>query len=188
MDIVQHIFALLQFGFNRIIVFFIGVLILCIGCISHPVIDTTKPDSDETRDSTSNSLKTLQKENSVRTCVIEHAKEKLGIRYQNGGSDHRGFDCSGLVFNVYQSCGIRIDRKSQDQYRYGRKIDANEALPGDLVFFKIWNHKISHVGIYLGDNQFIHAPSSGGYVSVSRLDTVYWRSRIIGFATYLDDS
>ncbi|MFW5769935.1 MAG: C40 family peptidase [Spirochaetota bacterium] len=122
---------------------------------------------------------------SVRNGIIETAKSYLGTEYHYGGLGTKGFDCSGFVHHVYLKHGIPIPRMSHNQYRKGRKITLDNARPADLVFFTIRGNRISHVGIYLGNNEFIHAPSRGKEVQVTSLDNSYWKKRFRGAATYI---
>lgn len=104
----------------------------------------------------------------------------VGTRYRYGGADPReGFDCSGLVYYTYTSNGQAVPRTSQDQFNAASKISLAEAAEGDLVFFQD-QEKLSHVGIYLGDGRFVHAPSSGGVVSVANIDAPYYQRHLVG--------
>jgi cell wall-associated NlpC family hydrolase len=109
----------------------------------------------------------------------------IGVPYRYGGADpRRGFDCSGLVFYTYTSNGIAVPRTSQEQFKAARKIALTKARQGDLVFFQD-QEKLSHVGIYLGDGLFVHAPSSGNTVSVASLDTPYYQRQLVGVGRLL---
>lgn len=103
-----------------------------------------------------------------------------GVPYVNGGTDPSGFDCSGLVQYVYGRYGVSLPREVRDQYRVGEKVDRDELEPGDLVFFSTVARGASHVGIALGGDQFVHAPSSNGVVRVERLSASYWSRRYVG--------
>jgi len=106
------------------------------------------------------------------------AQQMVGIPYHYGGNDPRGFDCSGLVFYAYREAGVLVARTSREQLRASQPLDVDQALPGDLVFFRT-SKKAWHVGIYLGDQRFVHAPSTGRAVSIERLDDQYYlRHRI----------
>jgi murein DD-endopeptidase len=106
------------------------------------------------------------------------AQRMVGIPYHYGGTDPRGFDCSGLVFYAYREAGVPVARTSQEQRRDSQPIDADQALPGDLVFFRT-SKKAWHVGIYLGSQHFIHAPTTGRAVAIESLDDEYYlRHRI----------
>ena len=110
------------------------------------------------------------------------AQSLIGIRYQWGGSSPQaGFDCSGLVYYTMKRHGIKTPRSSRHQAMRARKIDRSAVTPGDLYFFEIEKNKgISHVGIVLNakEGKFIHAPKSGGHVSVASLQNPYWRQRL----------
>lgn len=106
----------------------------------------------------------------------------LGIRYQFGGNTPEGgLDCSGLVRHIFkQAWDTNLPRTSEEISRVGQKIEANELRPGDLVFYNTLKRGFSHVGIYLGDNRFIHSPSSGGHVRIESMDVAYWKKRFNG--------
>ena len=114
--------------------------------------------------------------------VVRHALGYVGIPYRYGGiSAATGFDCSGLVWRVYrQATGIRLPRDTYGISRAGVAIASRELRPGDLVFFNTMRRPYSHVGIYLGGDRFVHAPSSGGVVSISHLSNRYWRQHFNG--------
>ncbi|WP_416172266.1 C40 family peptidase [Actimicrobium sp. CCC2.4] len=106
----------------------------------------------------------------------------IGIRYRMGGNTaESGLDCSGLVRLVFQEAwGETLPRTSEEISRVGEKVDSHDMQPGDLVFYNTLRRGFSHVGIYLGDNKFIHSPSSGGQVRVESMDLGYWKSRFNG--------
>lgn len=113
--------------------------------------------------------------------IVECAKKYLGIPYVYGGSSTSGFDCSGLVQYVTRECGYSIARTASKQYNYGTYVEKEDLQPGDLVFFaNTYTSGISHVGIYAGDGQFIHAPSTGDVVKFSSLNTEYYTSHYYG--------
>jgi cell wall-associated NlpC family hydrolase len=103
-----------------------------------------------------------------------------GAPYRNGGGDPAGFDCSGFVQYVYEQHGVAMPRQVREQYRVGQNIDRDRLEPGDLVFFSTVAPGASHVGIVIGGDQFIHAPSERGVVRVESLSQQYWASRFIG--------
>ena len=94
--------------------------------------------------------------------------------YRNGGSDPAGFDCSGLVWYVFAQHGLRVPRTVGEQYRAGSPIDRGSVRAGDLVFFDTKGAGATHVGISIGGDEFVHAPSSTGEVRVERLRATYW--------------
>ena len=119
-----------------------------------------------------------------REDIIETAKNYLGTDYKSNGSSPAGFDCSGFTMFVFKKNGLSIPRNALSQYYAGRKTTLKYAKPGDLVFFMVNGNSISHVGIFLGDNDFIHAPSSGKSVSYASISAPYWKRRYAGAATY----
>jgi hypothetical protein len=122
----------------------------------------------------------------LRESVLEVAYSLEGSPYRRGGSSPSGFDCSGYVSYVMAKHGIVLPRSTDAMFRAVDKIESDELAPGDLVFFTTYKTGPSHVGIYVGDNTFIHAPSSGKTVSYDRLDDAgYWQSRFIGAARVL---
>ena len=106
----------------------------------------------------------------------------IGVDYKFGGtSPERGLDCSGLVRYVFQQVtGVMLPRTSQEISRLGAKIPVAELMPGDLVFFNTRRLQFSHVGIYLGEDRFIHAPRQGGEVEIVTLSKGYWQKRFDG--------
>ncbi len=114
--------------------------------------------------------------------LVIHALALIGVNYKyGGGSPDGGFDCSGLVSHVFQEViGLTLPRDSQAMSRVGDKIDKTELQPGDLVFFNTRRRPFSHVGIYIGEERFVHAPSRGRDVEVSNLHSRYWNMRYNG--------
>jgi len=112
--------------------------------------------------------------------VLAQALAQLGTPYRWGGSaPSTGFDCSGLVKYVFQTAlGIELPRVSREQARGGQPVDRNALTPGDLVFFSRRGKTINHVGIYLGDGRFVHAPRTGRNVTISKLSG-YWYQRFL---------
>jgi hypothetical protein len=103
-----------------------------------------------------------------------------GAPYRNGGVDPNGFDCSGFVRYVYQQHGVPMPRAVREQFQVGRTVERDRLEAGDLVFFSTVAPGASHVGIMIGGDQFIHAPSERGVVRVENLGAQYWASRYIG--------
>lgn len=110
------------------------------------------------------------------------AMKFLGVKYRNGGnSPGQGFDCSGLVaYAAEKSLGLRLPRTANAQASMGVSVDSSQLRRGDLVFFNTLGRRFSHVGIYLGDRKFVHAPRSGASIRVENMDIAYWRNRYNG--------
>ena len=103
----------------------------------------------------------------------------IGVDYKYGGSSHStGFDCSGLVAHVFrEGYGVALPRNTYGQSQAGRPVSAEDLQPGDLVFYNTLDRPFSHVGIYLGDARFIHAPKTGAAVRIESLKSTYWSTR-----------
>ncbi len=106
----------------------------------------------------------------------------LGIHYKYGGNTpESGLDCSGLVHLIFKEAwGKDLPRTAKELSRTGEHVDKADLQPGDLVFYNTLKRSFSHVGIYLGDNKFIHAPSKGGEVRIESMDIGYWKNRFNG--------
>lgn len=112
--------------------------------------------------------------------LLEAVDEWYGVRYRSGGNTKTGVDCSGFTLAVYSAVyGMMIPRVSREQYRISRKISTTELQEGDLVFFNTTGRGVSHVGVYLGNNKFIHASVSRG-VMVNDLFETYYLKRFVG--------
>jgi cell wall-associated NlpC family hydrolase len=118
--------------------------------------------------------------NATGAQIATISKSLLGTPYRFGGDTPKGFDCSGLIHYVYKQAGIEVPRSSQLLYLQAKKIPLDKLQSGDLLFFKISGKTVSHVAIYLNNERFIHAPSSGKSVSTARLDSRYWSIRLAG--------
>ncbi len=117
--------------------------------------------------------------------IVSTAKQHLGVPYLWGGSTPKGFDCSGLVQYVFAQCGISMPRTTKQQWTVGKEISRSQLEIGDLVFFaNTYTTGISHIGIYVGDGQFIHASSSKGVI-LSSLSNTYWASHYYGARSIL---
>lgn len=127
-------------------------------------------------------LSRLQQLTSRASDLVVQAMGMIGIRYKYGGTaPESGLDCSGLVRYVFKEArGTDLPRTSQEISRLGEKVDTKDLQPGDLVFYNTLRRSFSHVGIYLGDNKFIHSPAPGGEVRVESMDISYWKKRFNG--------
>ncbi len=114
------------------------------------------------------------------SAVVASAMRHMGVRYRWGGMSPRGFDCSGLIGYVMRSVGVRLPRTAAELYVSGRPVSTNELRVGDIVFFETTRPGPSHAGIYIGNDQFIHASSGFGRVTVTSMDYPYYRPRYLG--------
>jgi len=114
--------------------------------------------------------------------LIDNAMQLIGVRYRWGGNTPTsGLDCSGFVRYVFNDTfGFLLPRKSAQMSKVGLEVSKDELKPGDLVFFNTMRHAFSHVGIYVGENKFIHAPSKGKTIRVDDLNQAYWVKRYNG--------
>ncbi len=114
--------------------------------------------------------------------IVLRALAQVGVPYRHGGEEpSRGFDCSGLVRYVFRDAlGAELPRRSEELGRRGGAIERERLQPGDLVFFNTLGRAFSHVGIYIGDGRFVHAPARRGQVRIESLDERYWWSRFDG--------
>jgi len=114
--------------------------------------------------------------------ITSYALSLIGVDYKFGGNTpEQGLDCSGLIRYVFQQAtGISLPRTAREQARVGESVAKDKLQPGDLVFFNTRRFQFSHVGLYIGDNRFIHAPSRGGAVEVVSIDQRYWQKAFNG--------
>lgn len=139
----------------------LAAVLLLAGCAGTPARESSRADAG------------------LRGSIAALALSMAGVPYRYGGADPReGFDCSGLVYFTYAENGVAVPRTSRSQFDAARKIDAGKVAQGDLLFFSD-QEKLSHVGIYLGDGRFIHAPSTGGRVRVERVDDPYYQAHLV---------
>ncbi len=117
--------------------------------------------------------------NYVTHRIITKAHEYMGVPYIFGGTTPHGFDCSGYVQYVFARLDIKLPRTADVQFQVGTPVSTTELIPGDLVFFETYTAGASHVGIYVGEGNFIHASSSRG-VTISSLSQAYYSSHYIG--------
>lgn len=123
------------------------------------------------------------------TAFAAAALTMLGIKYRfGGGAPSTGFDCSGLVvYAAEKSLGLKLPRQSADIAKQGEAVKRSELQQGDLVFFNTLGRRFSHVGIYLGDQKFVHAPRTGAVVRVESMDVAYWSKRYNGARRLVSD-
>jgi cell wall-associated NlpC family hydrolase len=146
------------------------------GCASHSV---RLPDAEpEPAAATVPMIRVTDRASTVALQALAY----LGVPYRAAGlSPQTGFDCSGLVAYVYrEGAGMALPRNSFELSRVGQAIERTALRPGDLVFYNTQHRNYSHVGIYLGEDRFIHAPASGGEVRVENLRADYWIRRYNG--------
>ena len=120
------------------------------------------------------------RETEIVTDLVATAMTFRGTPYRNGGSDPSGFDCSGFVQWVFAQHGRGLPREVHEQFKLGTVVDRDQIRAGDLVFFETVAHGASHVGIALGGDRFIHAPSSRGVVRIESYTVEYWAKRYVG--------
>ena len=112
--------------------------------------------------------------------IASAALRLQGVPYRSGGSDLRGFDCSGLVQWAFARNGRALPREVREQFLVGREIDSDNVKPGDLLFFDTASNGASHVGIALDHETFVHAPRTNGVVRIERYTSTYWSRRYLG--------
>lgn len=173
---------------NAFVIVLACIVTVFAGCSSTP----QKP-ADTSHASTKNTSKhTAASKNYERSTPLKYAKGRqivsiadslIGTPYRYGGASPSGFDCSGLVYYTHQQLDITVPRTTRQQAKYRPPKQFNSAKPGDILFFKIYGSNVSHVGIYAGNNKFIHAPKSGKHVSYASINQPYWRERLVKIAT-----
>jgi murein DD-endopeptidase len=139
--------------------------LLLFGCASTPAPSTP-----------GRAVKASEQQSSQAAAV---ALAMVGKPYRYGGSSPKGFDCSGLVNYSFAQVGVQVSRDTRTLREQGSLVRASALRRGDLVFFDQEGKKSSHVGIYLGDGTFVHAPSSGGKVRTDSLDAAYWSRHFV---------
>ncbi len=168
-----------------------GLLVLALAFVS-PVAQAVELESGQEQNASLQSriLTRVSSFTDRATNLAMEAMSLIGIHYKRGGtSPQNGLDCSGLVRYVFREAnGTELPRTSAEMSKLGEQVDKSQLQPGDLVFFNTLKRTFSHVGIYLGDNKFIHAPSSGGAVRIESMDLAYWKARFNGARRIADDT
>lgn len=116
----------------------------------------------------------------IASQAAANAQEFIGTPYKYGGANPGGFDCSGLIQFSYKEAGLALPRKTSDLKQISSPIQKTQLQKGDLVFFNQQGKSASHVGLYLGQSQFIHAPSTGGIVRTDNINSKYWQKHFSG--------
>jgi len=155
-----------------------AALIALTGCASEPRHTFDAPGPVETVAVPSGEEEPSPTRLSPAETAAATARAFVGTPYRYGGIGPDGFDCSGLVYYSFLQAGVRVPRTSADQYRATRSVPLSDAHAGDLVFFRL-ERKVSHVGIYLGNSEFVHAPSHGGTVRIESLDNEYFSRHLV---------
>jgi cell wall-associated NlpC family hydrolase len=163
---------------NRSDPFFVVVLLLC-ACASAPPTVTTpdpavvQPEAEPEWDGNGGGSSMLNR----GEALVDVAMRLRGAPYRYGGATLDGFDCSGLVFYAHRQLGLTIPRTSRDQAEQSSPVRAAKLRRGDLVFFKIGSRRVNHVGIYIGNRRFVHAPGAGKPVTINSLDDEFYVNR-----------
>ncbi|MGH8714724.1 MAG: C40 family peptidase [Casimicrobiaceae bacterium] len=157
-----------------------AALLAAVAVLARPTLSEANPPGPVTDIAGSRSEATSVVQSPQELAI--YALGLIGVDYRYGGdSPVHGLDCSGLVRYVFQQVtGAVLPRTSREIARLGGRVAAADLQPGDLVFFNTLKSPFSHVGIYLGDNRFIHAPHRGGEVEIAAMTQRYWRTRYQG--------
>lgn len=151
-----------------------------------PVQAKVQPeDINKTRETDKKESKPSRGDRDMGSIAARTAERFVGIPYRWGGNNVvDGMDCSGFVRAVYNLCGVNIPRTSKDQYKAGESVSKKDIQDGDLVFFGSSESKINHVGIYVGEGRFVHAPRRGEDIKVTSIEESYFEKRFIGARRY----
>lgn len=151
------------------------VLVACAGQDPRNNSNASEPVTRSTSEHRSRHIQSRQSQHE-RAAVA--AVSQVGVPYRYGGASQDGFDCSGLVYFSYQQVGKKVPRTTGSLWQSLPRVDSNDLRAGDVLFFRIAG-KVSHVGMYLGERRFVHAPQSGRAVSIARLDSPFYRETFI---------
>lgn len=157
---------------------FLLLLLALAGCSVVPV--QTGPDAES-------GAAPLQADWDVGAEAVRHALSMVGVPYRYGGNTPDGFDCSGLVQYSYATAGVPLPRSVEEQRTGSRSISKSRVRPGDLLFFHLNGARNSHVGLYIGNGRFVHAPSTGKFVTTASLSNPYWSQTLAGARRVLAD-
>lgn len=148
-------------------------LLAALAASSASAVEQTKPAEE---------ISLLERYTNTAQDLVLKGLELVGINYRRGGTNpDSGLDCSGFVQLVFKDAvGLLLPRTAREQSQVGDTVDKNDLKPGDLVFFNTMRHAFSHVGIYLGDNRFLHAPRTGSEIRVEDMRQSYWVKRYNG--------
>jgi cell wall-associated NlpC family hydrolase len=145
-----------------------------------PAPEAPQPESPATPEAPSTPSAPASSAVEIADAIVDTALSFRGVPYRNGGSDPGGFDCSGLVQYVFAQHGIALPREVREQFQFGSEVRVAGVERGDLIFFRTVANGPSHVGVAIGGDEFVHAPSARGVVRVERFSAPYWASRIVG--------
>lgn len=158
---------------------FLPTLFLAVACTSASITATA---TEQVRKGEEQQPSFFERYTNAAQDVILQGLKLVGVRYRFGGNDEdAGLDCSGFVRLVFKnSLGAQLPRTAAEMSQVGQRVDTTQLKPGDLVFFNTMRRTFSHVGIYLGDNHFLHAPRTGAEVRVESMEDSYWIKRYNG--------
>ena len=149
--------------------------VLLTGCVKRPSPSLSPPPAPPAPAPAPAALPAAEPASSVAD-VVAVARSFVGTPYRNGGADPGGFDCSGFTQYVFSQVGVPLPRSAPEQAVFGDRVDRRDLREGDLVFFAIDGRAISHVGIVVAADRFVHAPNSRGSVREESLGVAYWQA------------
>ena len=193
-DKVLSVLPLRNFGTIRWICYLMASLLLCAGCtpkrvVNNEILTGNPPAPDQRRGQTQDQAPVdgtrqldspAQQRGGFGARAVDLAKAQLGKMYQWGAEGPDRFDCSGLTFFVYGRLGVNMPRVSSQQARIGSEVPRKSINPGDLLYFNTAGSSINHVGIYVGNSKFIHAPRKGMPVRTDSLNNGWWKQKYRG--------